>query len=402
MLIKFAEIDATQPLQPIHVDARYSRLFILVRWGYLPLGMLRLQCGAGLRTFSVERLQDEILQTVGWQLWEQAVGGNLKELNAGADRSLPAISVIVCTRDRPLSLARCLQGLAQLDYPAYEVVVVDNCSRDETVAGIAAWSGFRYVREDTPGLDWARNRGIREARHDIVAFIDDDALAMPGWLRGVARGFEDLGVMAVTGMVMPAEIETAAQNDFEIYGGMNKGFVSRTIRLDSLSERALFWSSNWGVGTNMAFRRALFEDIGDFDVALDVGTPAAGGGDIEFFYRAVARGHALRYEPAAMAYHVHRRDSAGLKQQIYNNGRSFGAYLLTVTRNEPRKFPRVVWFAVRWWLWDWLLRRLIGSLIKRDRRMFRFALTELWGSCSAPLAYWKSQRLSRHLQAKRL
>lgn len=400
MLIKFAEIDLTKPLQPIHVDTRYSWLSVLVCWGYLPLGLLRLPCQSGLRTVSVAQLQSESLQACSWQLWEQAVVGNLNKLNENVNPSLPPISVVVCTRDRPLSLERCLQALAQLDYPTYEVVVVDNCSRDATVTQVVARSGFRYVREDNPGLDWARNRGIKEAKYDIVVFIDDDALAAPGWLRGVAQGFEDPEIMAVTGVVLPAEIETPAQNDFERYGGMSKGFVGKTIRCDELNDRALFWASNWGVGANMAFRRPLFETIGDFDVALDVGTPTNGAGDIEFFYRAVAAGYALRYEPAAMVRHIHRRDNAALKRQIYNNGRSFVAYLLTIARNEPQRRAAVLWFTLRWWVWDWLLRRLIRSLIRRDKWTLRFALIELWGSCSGLWAYRASQKLARQLRAR--
>jgi glycosyltransferase involved in cell wall biosynthesis len=401
VLTKLAEIDLKKPLQPIYVDARYSQLSVVVCWGYLPLGMMHFQCHSASRTISVEQLQSEALQTVGWQIWEQAVAGTLDKLNENTDRSRPPISVVVCTRDRPLSLEHCLQALAQLDYPAYEVVVVDNCSRDATVAQAVARSGFRCVREDTPGLDWARNRGIKETKYDIVAFIDDDALAAPGWLRGVAHGFEDPEAMVVTGMALPAEIETPAQGDFERYGGMSKGFVGQTIRRDELNDQALFWASSWGVGTNMAFRRALFEAIGGFDVTLDVGTPIGGAGDIEFFYRTVAAGYTLRYEPAAMVRHVHRRDSASLQRQVYYNGRSFTAYLLTIGRNEPGKRAAILQFALRRWVWDWLLRRLISGLIKRDRWTLRFALTELWGSCSALEAYRKSQKRAWQPKAKR-
>lgn len=394
MLIKFAEVDITKPLQPIYVDVRYSRLFVLVCWGRLPLGMLFLQCQMSSRTFSAEQLQNEICHTFGWQLWEQAVAGTLNKLEVTSDSLLPPISVVVCTRDRPLSLERCLQTLTQLDYPTYEVVVVDNCSRDVAVAQVVAQSGFRYVREDRPGLDWARNRGVKEARYDIIAYIDDDALATTSWLRGVAHAFEHPEVMAVTGMVLPAEIETLAQNEFEGYGGMSKGCVSYTIRHHELSTPDRFRASNWGVGANMAFRRTLFDAVGAFDVALDVGTPTCGGGDIEFFYRTVAAGYVLRYEPAAVVRHVHRRDKATFSRQIYNNGRSFAAYLLTIVRNEPHQRPAVLWFALRWWLWPWLLRRLISSLVRRDQWTFRLALTELWGSCSAPWAYQKSQRIA--------
>jgi hypothetical protein len=84
--------------------------------------------------------------------------------------------------------------------------------------------------------------------------------------------------MAVTGLVLPAELESPAQVAFERYGGMGKGFVPKTTRRAALADRSLLWASQWGVGTNMAFRRALFAEIGGFDPALDVGTPAGGGG----------------------------------------------------------------------------------------------------------------------------
>ncbi len=407
MPTEFAEVDLAKPLQPFYVDARYSQLNVLVRWGYLPLGMLYLPCRPGLRFFSAEELRSQILSTLGWTLWEHAVSGTIDRvgdrltstLDERPDRPLPPISVVVCTRDRPLSLERCLHALAQVDYPTFEVVVVDNCSRDAAVAQVIAHSGFRSVREDTPGLDWARNRGIKEAKYDIIAYLDDDALAAPGWLRGVASGFEEPEVMAVTGLVLPAEIETPAQSAFEDYGGMNKGFAGFAVRRDELDERDLLWASRWGVGANMAFRRALFEAVGDFDVALDVGTPTNGGGDIEFFHRVVTAGYVLRYEPAAMARHVHRRDDGELKQQIYNNGRAFGAYLLTIGRNAPHKRVAVLWAALRWWVWDWLLRRLLRSLIRRDGWTARFAFTELRGCCSALWAYRESHKAARQIMA---
>ena len=394
MFVKFAEMDLKQPLQPIYVDTRYSWLFVVVSWGYVPLGMLRVQCAGDTRTIGVERLQSEILHTVGWSLWEQAIAGTLHRFDPHTDQWLPPISVVVCTRDRALSLARCLQTLARLDYPTYEVVVVDNGSQDPTVAQVVAESGFRYVREDRPGLDWARNCGIKAAQNDIIAYIDDDALATPGWLRGIAQGFADPQVMAVTGMVLPAEIETPAQHDFETYGGMSKGFIGYTIHRNTLSSLDLFRAHNWGVGANMAFRRPLFDAVGDFDVALDVGTPASGGGDLEFFFRTVVAGYTLRYEPVAMVRHVHRRDTRMFKRQIYNNGRAFAAYLLTIARTHPDKRAAVCRFLVQGWAWPWMIRRLLQALIRRDKWTCQLALTELWGSCSAPWAYWKAQRVA--------
>jgi glycosyltransferase involved in cell wall biosynthesis len=391
MPIKLTDIDLSKPLKPIYIAPGYNEVRALVSWGYRPLGQLRLYPQPNQRTLSVDQLHKELLAAFGWEVWVQ-VAVEKMIAPGSADQALPPISVIVCTRDRPHSLERCLEALAALDYPSYEVVVVDNCSKNPEVARVVARSGFRYAREERPGLDWARNRGAQEARHEIIAYVDDDALAAPGWLRGIAQGFADPEVMAVTGMVLPAELETPAQYDFEVYGGMCKGFTSFTVRRDELGTFERFWASRWGVGANMAFRRELFDAVGTFDVALDVGTPSSGGGDIEFFYRVVSHGHTLRYEPAALVKHIHRRDQASLNRQIYNNGRSFGAYLLTIMRNEPWSRPAALWFALRWWIWPWLLRRLLGSIRAKDRWTLRFALVEFWGSCSAIWAYQQSQR----------
>ncbi len=349
----------------------------------------------------MEQLQQEILHAIGWQLWEQAVSGTLYRLYEGDDRLLPPISVIICTRDRGGSLERCLQTLAQLDYPAYEVLVVDSCSQDTTVASVVQRWGFRYIREEKAGLNLARNRGIQEAQHEIIAYLDDDTLATPGWLRGIAHGFADPTVMVVTGLVLPAELETRAQSDFECYGGMSKGFTAYTIQKEALSAQELFWASRWGVGANMAFRRALFRTLGTFDLALDVGTPTRGGGDIEFLYRVVATGYALHYEPSAMIYHVHRRDQRLFRQQICNNGRSFVAYLLTIACHEPHRRMAVFWFALRHWWWGWIFRRIVQSLIKGDTWTLRMGLQELWGSCFGIRAYRTSRkRALSHLERK--
>ena len=114
MLIQFAELDLTQPIEPIYVEARYQRLFLILRWGYLPLGMVFLPCQGGACNFTAEQLRHEIIQSVGWNVWEQAVAGTLDGLADHPHRQLPPISVVVCTRDRALSLKRCLAGLARL------------------------------------------------------------------------------------------------------------------------------------------------------------------------------------------------------------------------------------------------------------------------------------------------
>jgi glycosyltransferase involved in cell wall biosynthesis len=305
--------------------------------------------------------------------------------------SLPPISVVVCTRDRPALLARCLTALQQLDYPAYEVVVVDSASRSSDTAQVVAATPYRAVREERPGLDIARNRGAAEAQHAIIAYIDDDALAAPGWLRGVAHGFAAPEVALVTGRVLPAELETRAQRLFEQYSGMDKGTQPRTFRRGALRPRELIAVQHVGVGANMALRRSALALLGGFDLALDVGTPAGGAGDLDLFHRALAAGLTLRYEPTALAYHRHRREMRDLWRQLYQNGQSFGVYLLKLwsRRSVPRR--AVARFALGW-VGGWLLARLAACLLGRLHFPLALVWAELWGALHAPAAYRATYR----------
>ncbi len=300
-----------------------------------------------------------------------------------------AVSVIICTRNRPENLAGCLAALRQQRCPPGEIIVVDNAPADERTKDIATAWGVRYVREDRPGLDFARNCGFRAAVHPIVAYVDDDARPSPDWVAVLAAAFEQNGVAAVTGNVAPAELATYEQCLFEWdYGGMRHGFERWLFRLDLLSTTELLWANLCGVGTNMAFRRQVLIELGGFDPALDVGGPAGGGGDLELFHRLVAAGYSLLYEPSAIVWHIHRRDRAGLRRQLFDNGRSFGAYLLTCAANRTASGGQVVSFALRNWLYWALLRRVV-----RPGWMPRtLVLAELQGALVSPLAYWRAVR----------
>jgi glycosyltransferase involved in cell wall biosynthesis len=393
MAIKVLDLELSEQIRPIWDVEGYNKLYILVRYQGRPVGWIYI--AAQQPVVSAERLREAITEQLGRELLPHVLGELIVPRAAGS-RPLPPISVVVCTRDRAEQLNCCLQTLMALDYPDYEIIVVDNASRSDATSRLVARLPVCYVREERPGLDWARNRGIAEAHHDIVAFTDDDARPDRGWLRAIAHAFAEPEVMAVTGFVAPAELETGAQIRFElIYGGMGRGFRRRTIRRGTLTARDLLWASGFGVGANMAFRRDLFAAIGPFDVALDVGTPSGGGGDNEMFHRLVARGYTLCYEPAALVWHTHRRDAASLRQLVYNNGRSFGAYLLTCARNRTVSRFSILRFAAREWLGWWLLRRLRRA----GRLSRRFVAIELIGALLSPLAYRAAQTRARQVAA---
>jgi glycosyltransferase involved in cell wall biosynthesis len=379
----------------LYVDPRYGRLDLLVCSEGRPLTSVSLSCESIDRVISPERLRLEVLLKGGWDVCRDA---GLEPVDRVSKPEYPPVSVVVCTRDRPVSLRNCLQHLSRLSYPEFEVVVVDNASRCSEIEDIVVQSGFRYVRENRPGLDWALNRGLDEARYDIVAYTEDDACVSPGWLRAVARAFQDGEVSAMTGLVLPLELETWSQALFEEYGGMSRGLLPRVFDWSCASEFDITAAFPCGVGANMAFRREALEQIGRFDTALDVGTPSLGAGDLDIFHRIVASGRTLIYAPAAWIRHRHRRQMEGLEWQLYSNARSFSVYLIKVWTTRTASHNACIRVA-RWWLVRWLLMRLLRRLRRRRGFPLRLILAEIRGTLHGPWAYRQAYRRDRELRS---
>jgi glycosyltransferase involved in cell wall biosynthesis len=275
-------------------------------------------------------------------------------------------------------------------------LVVDNCSRDDRTKSIAERHGARAVREDRTGLNNARNRGVAEARHDVVAFVDDDVRVEPAWLVALARAFNDPSVDAVTGLVLPLELETRAQRLFEAYGdGMSKGTEAKVFHRANLEARELIAVQHVGVGANMAVRRSALSEVGGFDPCLDLGTPSGGAGDLDMFHRLLVAGKMIRYEPGAVVRHRHRKHMEELEAQIRANGRSFGVYLLKLLLEE-RTVPRhaVALYALSTWV-PWLLGRLSIGLLGRHRLPAHLLWAEVRGALSAPAAFVATRRAWR-------
>jgi glycosyltransferase involved in cell wall biosynthesis len=254
----------------------------------------------------------------------------------------PLISVVVATRERARSLAVCLDSLARLDYPDYEIVVVDNDPVTDATAllvGKRAEENLRYAREPRRGLAAAHNCGLEQARGAIVAFTDDDVIIDRKWLAEIARGFAAApDVACVTGLIMPAELQTQAQLLLEAHGHFGKGFKQRLVNCGArrpMDPLFPFTVGKLGSGANMAFRMDRLRELGGFDPAIGVGTTARGGDDLAAFFSVLAAGYSLVYQPTALAWHHHRRDLESLSHQVYGYGVGSGAYLTSALVDHP-------------------------------------------------------------------
>ncbi|WP_308406909.1 glycosyltransferase family 2 protein [Streptomyces sp. AC555_RSS877] len=312
-------------------------------------------------------------------------------------RSPPAISVIVATHNRPELLRQCLTSLLRMEYPRFEVIVVDNAPADDASERLVRKEygpSVRYIREPVAGLARAHNRGLAVARGRIAAFTDDDTLVDPLWLSALAETFEqDRGIGCVTGLIVPAELRTAAQAALENHGGFAKGYAPRTWSLRAPPEDPLFpfTAGRFGSGTNMAFRVDQLRALGGFDPATGTGTPAHGGDDLLAFFRVLAAGQTLVYQPDAVVWHRHRHTADALDGQAFGYGAGLGAYLTSALLHEPRMLPA-------------LLRRLprgIRYAVARTQGQAeagagwsrRLALLELRGLLYGPFGYLRSRRL---------
>ncbi|BCH15657.1 hypothetical protein MesoLjLa_25080 [Mesorhizobium sp. L-2-11] len=243
---------------------------------------------------------------------------SLDQLATASSASAQDISVVICTRDRGPALARCLSSIAKQRSAPGEVVVVDN-SRDGNARSVCMqFPEVRYIHETRPGLSVARTAGVRASRHGIIAFTDDDVEVHAGWTAEIARVFAERDVEALTGLVLPARLDTLAQRRFQFdMGGFGTTFVPLVFDQRFFEETRPNGAHVWkiGAGANMAFRRSAFDRVGLFDERLGAG--AAGcSEDSELWYRLLATGGACLYEPRAVVFHHHRSDWPGLRRQM--------------------------------------------------------------------------------------
>jgi GT2 family glycosyltransferase len=359
------EVELAHPLPTFDADSAPTSL-VLVRLHGEPLGVVELGPNAGPVSPDILLARIEALLGDRMALHLDRDGLDSSHVNDGDPRcrretrergAKRTATVVVPTHDRTNQLRACVRSLLALDHPAFEVVVVDNApSEDATERMVgkefASDPRVRYLREPCPGASRARNLGVSAARGEVVAFTDDDAAVDPGWLSALIAGFDLApGVTCVTGLTLPIALETAAQQAFELYGGMSLGFTQRLFDAHTPAETRLYpyTAGIFGASNNAAFLRGPLLERGGFDVRLGPATPAFGAEDLDAFLALILAGEALVYEPRALVRHEHRREFTDLYWQVFTYAAGLTAMLTkwaladrSVAADLARRVPALI------------------------------------------------------------
>ena len=379
---------------------RYAAAQILVRRHGRPLGVLEVTLPPGGLTGPA--LADVI---------ERSIAVPAGDHPDAAAATSPFATVVVPTVGTAPALRRCLSSLLDLDYPHYEILVVDNAPDRSSTAALVGEFGrrdprLRLTSEPRRGVAYARNRGLAEARGGIVAYADDDVVVDRRWLRSLVDAFVDDEVAAVTGLVLPAELETPAQIYLERYGGFGKG--CRRTRFDRTGYQVTdaagteqvaafattlypYLPGRYGSGASMAFRTDVLRRLGGFDPRLGGARAVRAGEDIDALLRVVLAGRALVYEPAAVVRHAHRGDLRSLRRGMYAYGVGLAAVLTKCLGGDPgirrevvRRLPRGLHYALH--------PRSARNAGRTDGYPVSLMLAELAGLATGPVQFLRAAR----------
>jgi GT2 family glycosyltransferase len=233
---------------------------------------------------------------------------------------VPRMSVVVCTYNGSTTLRGCLEAALTLHYPDYEVIVVCDGCTDHSAEIAASFDGVRVIETPQRGLAAARNTGMEAATGEIIAYIDDDAIADPDWLSHLADTFASGPFAAVGGPnVLPPNSNWVAECVANAPGGPTHVLLS-----DREAEHV--------PGCNMAIRKDALQSIGGFDPQF-----RAAGDDVDVCWRLLDSGQKIAFSPGAVVLHHRRPTVRGyLRQQ-----RGYGKAEALLERKHPDKYSAV-------------------------------------------------------------
>ncbi|MGB7441930.1 MAG: glycosyltransferase [Coleofasciculaceae cyanobacterium] len=415
-------MELTRPVEALLDVVDYDRTRVIVTWQGAGIGQVYVWNHK--RIISAPRLRDAIVSKLGYRLFDP--DQNIGEADYWARLQVPlakrfmpqpsslildtailqpaapstdmAASIIICTCDRPDDLRNCLKGVTkQSTARLFEIIVVDNRPQSGLTSPIVAeFPHVKLISEPRPGADYARNTGIAASKNEIVVMLDDDTTVPSAWLENLLAPFERSEVMAVTGNILPIELETASQRLFESYGdgGLGRGFERFEVGSDWFGSKDIVRTWLLGGTANIACRASLFVDpkVGMLDEALGAGMPSGSGEDIYFFYKILKAGYTIAYEPTAFVWHKHRQDMSALRHQLYNYSKGHIAYHLTLLLQEQDWRSLKHLFIT---LPQWHAGRIIRKLKGQSRYPISLVFMEAWGHLAGPWSLWISRQRVR-------
>ena len=215
-----------------------------------------------------------------------------------SDRA-PRISVVICSHNGAATLDACLRACCALDYPDFEVLVVDDGSTDQTPEIASHFPDVRYLRQEHGGLSCARNYGAEEATGEFIAYTDDDCEPDVDWLFWIARSFEHPRTGAAGGPNLPPSPDGLQEAIVASAAGAPSHVLSGDLRAEHLP------------GCNLVLRREALQEVGGFQAQF-----VTAGDDVDLCWRLLDHGWDLIFSPAAFVWHRRRTSILRyLKQQ---------------------------------------------------------------------------------------
>lgn len=229
----------------------------------------------------------------------------------------PMVSVVICAYNAERTMRACLKSLRKIDYPNYEVIIVDDGSRDRTAEIAMNFPEFRLIRQPNKGLSIARNVGMQAARGDLVAYTDSDCVVDPHWLTLIVRA---MGEGKFDGCGGP---NYAPHEDQWMAAcvAASPGAPCHVLTADDRAEHL--------AGCNMVFRKAALLAIGGFDPQF-----TSAGDDVDVCWRMLDAGFSLGFCPAAFVWHF-RRNTV---KAYYGQQRGYGRAEAMLFLKYPDRF----------------------------------------------------------------
>lgn len=230
---------------------------------------------------------------------------------------MPMVSVVICAYNAERTMRPCLESLRRLDYPNFEVVIVDDGSRDATADISMDFPEFRLIRQPNKGLSVARNVGMHAARGEIIAYTDSDCVVDPHWLTLMVRSM--------------------VENNFDGCGGPNyapheEGWIEASCAASPGAPCHVLIAEDRAehlAGCNMVFYKAALEKIGGFDAQF-----RTAGDDVDICWRMIDAGFKIGFSPAAFVWHF-RRNTV---QAYYGQQRGYGRAEAMLYPKYPDRF----------------------------------------------------------------